>query len=45
MNENLNRKDLELAIQKTRDSFDTDKPVIPFIEGDGIGIDLSLIHI
>ena len=24
MNENLNRKDLELAIQKTRDSFDTD---------------------
>jgi isocitrate dehydrogenase len=40
MNENLNRKDLELAIQKTRDSFDTDKPVIPFIEGDGIGIDI-----
>ena len=40
MNENLNRKDLELAIQKTRDSFDTDKPVVPFIEGDGIGIDI-----
>ena len=40
MNENLNRKDLELAIQNTRDSFDTDKPVIPFIEGDGIGIDI-----
>ena len=40
MNENLNRKDLELAIQKTRDSFDTDKPVIHFIEGDGIGIDI-----
>ena len=40
MNENLNRKDLELAIQKTRDSFDTDKTVIPFIEGDGIGIDI-----
>ena len=40
MNENLNRKDLELAIQKTRDSFDTDQPVIPFIEGDGIGIDI-----
>ena len=37
MNENLNRKDLELAIQKTRDSFDTDKPVVPFIGGDGIG--------
>ena len=36
MNENLSRKDLELAIQKTRDSFDTDKPVVPFIEGDGI---------
>ena len=44
MNENLNRKDLELAIQKTRDSFDTDKPVIPFIEGDGIGIDIGLLH-
>ena len=40
MNENLNRKDLELAIQKTRDSFDTDQPVVPFIEGDGIGIDI-----
>jgi len=40
MNENLNRIDLELAIQKTRDSFDTDQPVIPFIEGDGIGIDI-----
>ena len=22
-----------------------DNPIIPFIEGDGIGIDLSLIHI
>ena len=40
MNENLSRKDLELAIQNTRDSFDTDKPVVPFIEGDGIGIDI-----
>ena len=40
MNENLNREDLELAIQKTRESFDTDNPLVPFIEGDGIGIDI-----
>ena len=32
MNENLNREDLELAIQKTRESFDTDNPLVPFIE-------------
>ena len=40
MNENLNREDLELAIQKTRESFDTDNPLVPFIEGDGIGVDI-----
>ena len=40
MNENLKREDLESAIQKTRDSFDTDNPVVPFIEGDGIGVDI-----
>ena len=41
MNENLKREDLELAIQKTRDSFDTDNPLVPFIEGDGIGVDIT----
>ena len=40
MNENLNREDLDLAIQKTRESFDTDNPLVPFIEGDGIGVDI-----
>jgi isocitrate dehydrogenase len=40
MNENLNRQDLEIAINNTRKSFDTDNPVVPFIEGDGIGIDI-----
>ena len=40
MNENLKREDLELAIKKTRDSFDTDNPLVPFIEGDGIGVDI-----
>ena len=40
MNENLNREDLDLAIQKTRKSFDTDNPLVPFIEGDGIGVDI-----
>jgi isocitrate dehydrogenase len=40
MAENLNRKELNLAINKTRESFDTDNPTIPFIEGDGIGVDI-----
>ena len=40
MKENLNREDLSAAISETRKSFDTDNPVVPFIEGDGIGIDL-----
>lgn len=40
MNENLNRQELEKAINNTRKSFDTDNPVVPFIEGDGIGIDI-----
>ena len=40
MNENLNRQELEIAINNTRKSFDTDNPVVPFIEGDGIGIDI-----
>ena len=40
MVENLNRSELNIAINKTRDSFDTDNPTVPFIEGDGIGIDI-----
>ena len=40
MKENLKRDDLIAAINETRASFDTDKPVIPFIEGDGIGVDI-----
>ena len=40
MKENLNRADLESAIQRTRESFDTDNPTVPYIEGDGIGVDI-----
>ena len=40
MAENLDRNGLNIAINKTRESFDTDNPTIPFIEGDGIGIDI-----
>lgn len=40
MKENLKRDQLIAAIDATRASFDTDKPVVPFIEGDGIGIDI-----
>ena len=40
MKENLNREELSAAISDTRKSFDTDNPTIPFIEGDGIGIDI-----
>ena len=40
MNENLNRQELEIAINNTRKSFDTDNLVVPFIEGDGIGVDI-----
>ena len=40
MVENLNRSELNIAINKTRESFDTDNPTVPFIEGDGSGIDL-----
>ena len=40
MAENLDRNGLNNAINKTRESFDTDNPTIPFIEGDGIGIDI-----
>ena len=40
MAENLDRNELNIAINKTRESFDTDNPTIPFIEGDGIGIDI-----
>jgi len=36
----LNRSELNIAINKTRESFDTDNPTVPFIEGDGIGIDI-----
>ena len=40
MKENLNREELSTAISNTRKSFDTDNPIVPFIEGDGIGIDI-----
>ena len=40
MSENLSRNELVDAINKTRKSFDTDNPIVPFIEGDGIGIDI-----
>lgn len=40
MKENLKRDDLVAAINETRASFDTDKPVVPFIQGDGIGVDI-----
>ena len=40
MKENLKRDDLIAAIDETRASFDTNKPVVPFIEGDGIGVDI-----
>ena len=40
MGENLKRSDLESAIQRTRESFDTDNPTVPYIEGDGIGVDI-----
>ena len=40
MKENLKRDDLIAAIDETRASFDTDKPVVTFIEGDGIGVDI-----
>ena len=40
MGENLKRTDLESAIQRTRESFDTDNPTVPYIEGDWIGVDI-----
>ena len=40
MVENLDRNELNIAISKTRESFDTDNPTIPFIQGDGIGVDI-----
>ncbi len=40
MGENLKRTELESAIDSTRKSFDTDNPSVPYIEGDGIGIDI-----
>ena len=40
MVENLNREELNNASKKTRESFDTDNPTVPFIEGDGIGVDI-----
>ncbi len=40
MGENLKRTELESAIDSTRKSFDTDNPTVPYIEGDGIGIDI-----
>ena len=38
--ENLNRDELSKAIGETRKSFATDNPTVPYIEGDGIGIDI-----
>jgi|TARA_B100001093_G_scaffold209204_1_gene200957 isocitrate dehydrogenase len=40
LKENLKRDDLVAAINETRASFDTDKPLVPFIQGDGIGVDI-----
>jgi isocitrate dehydrogenase len=40
LKENLNIGELRKVIQETKDSFDTDSPTIPFIEGDGIGVDI-----
>lgn len=40
MSENLSRIELVDAINTTRKSFDTDNPIVPFIEGDGIGVDI-----
>ena len=40
MAENLNRDELSKAIDETRKSFATDNPTVPYIEGDGIGIDI-----
>ena len=40
MGDNLKSTDLESAIQRTRESFDTDNPTVPYIEGDGIGVDI-----
>ena len=40
MGENLNRAELSAAISETSKSFDTDNPTVPYIEGDGIGIDI-----
>ena len=40
MSENLSRIELVDGINKTRKSFDTDNPIVPFIEGDGIGVDI-----
>ena len=40
MKENINIGELRKVIQETKDSFDTDSPTIPFIEGDGIGVDI-----
>ena len=42
MKENINIGELRKVIQETKDSFDTDSPTIPFIEGDGIGVDIIL---
>ncbi len=40
MGENLKREELESAIDSTRKSFDTDNPTVPYIQGDGIGVDI-----
>ena len=40
MQENLPVDKLKEIIINTKESFDTDSPVVPFIEGDGIGVDI-----
>lgn len=40
LQENLPVDELKEIINNTKVSFDTDSPVIPFIEGDGIGVDI-----
>jgi len=40
LQENLPVDKLKEIIINTKESFDTDSPVVPFIEGDGIGVDI-----
>ena len=40
MKENLPVDELKEVISKTKESYDIENPSIPFIEGDGIGVDI-----